>query len=65
MNLIFDVKDFKNKKEILKILSNTLDLFDNNDFVNEINSSDDVYVTKIDKSNKLIFKKCDCIEKGV
>ncbi len=65
MNLIFDVKDFKNKKEILKILSNTLDLFDNNEFVNEINSSDDVYVTKIDKSNKLIFKKCDCIEKGV
>jgi hypothetical protein len=64
MNVILDVNDFKDKKEILNVVSKTLDLFNDKRFIKEINSSDDVYVSKIDKSNKIIFKKCECIERN-
>ncbi len=64
MNVVLDLKDFRNKKEILKVISKTLDLFDDKVFTEKINSSDDVYITKIANSNKIIFKKCDCIERG-
>ncbi len=62
MEVRLDVLDFENKKEILNAVSIALDLFNNQKFIKNINSSDDVYVVKIDESNKLIFRKCSCDE---
>jgi hypothetical protein len=60
MEVILDVVDFKNKNEILQAVSKTLDLFENKKLMRKINSSEDVYVTKIIDTNKIIFRKCEC-----
>ena len=60
MEVRLDVLDFDNKEEILNAVSKALDLFNNEEFINKINSSDDVYVVKIDEANKLILRKCSC-----
>jgi hypothetical protein len=60
MEVIFDIKDFSNKKEILKAVSKTLDLFNDEKLMRQINNSNDVYVSKIGVSNKIFFNKCDC-----
>ena len=60
MEVRLDVLDFDNKEEILNAVSKALDLFNNKKFVKKINSSNDVFVVKIDESNKLIFRKCRC-----
>ena len=63
MEVILDIKDYRNKKEILQALSKTLDLFNDEKLMRQISSKDDVYVSKIGSSNKIIFKKCDCRDK--